>query len=250
MRCRLTVQIQELFNCEEFSQQAVDQLAAAATAAVAARGRFALALTGGNTVQPVYRHLAIGAGPELQRLLRERTDYFWGDERMVPAAHPDSNFGLARRLFLEALTVPAAHLHPVAIDPADPVTAARAYEQEMRGYFGGNLSPGGLPIFDLVLLGLGPDGHVASLFPGSAGLAEQQHWAAGVPPPELVPRVDRVTLTLPVLNQSRMIMIMVVGGERVKLARRISRGEPDTKDLPAAHLCPAGQLLWLLLNGS
>jgi 6-phosphogluconolactonase len=246
----LTVRVQELFSCEEFSQCAVDLIGEAAAEAVAARGRFAIALTGGNTVQPVYRHLAAGAAPALRRLLREQTDYFWGDERLVPADHPDSNFGLARRLFLDELQVAPAHLHPVATVPPDLGTAVLAYDRELRGYFGDDLSPEGWPIFDLVLLGLGPDGHIASLFPGSAALAEQHHWVARVSPPELVPRVARVTLTLPVFNQARMLLLLVAGAERDKLAWRISKGEAGTKELPAARLRPAGQMSWLLLNGS
>ena len=245
----MTEQVQELFNCEEFSQRAVDLIATAATAAVTARGRFTLALTGGNTVQPVYRHLAAGTGGDERRLLREHTDYFWGDERLVPHDHPDSNLNLARRLFLDELRVSSGHLHPVGIDAVGPVTAARAYEQELRTFFGGELSPEGLPIFDLILLGLGPDGHVASLFPGSSALAERQHWVAMVPPPELAPQVARVTLTMPVLAQARLVVVLVSGAERTKLARRISEGEPTTAALPAARLRPAGRLVWLLAGG-
>jgi 6-phosphogluconolactonase len=250
MRQGLSDQVQELFSCEEFSQRAVDLIAAAGTAAVAARGRYALALTGGRTVQPVYRHLAAGAGGALRRLLSERTDYFWGDERLVPPTHPDSNLGLARRLFLDELMVPPEHLHPVATDPADPAVVARAYEQELRGFFGGELSAEGLPVFDLILLGLGPDGHVASLFPGRNALAERQRWVARVSPPELAPRVARVTLTLPVINQARLVVVLAAGAERIKLAWRISEGEPGTGDLPAARLRPAaGRLVWLLAGG-
>jgi len=245
----LTDQVLELFSCEEFSQRAVDLIAAAAMEAVAARGRFRVALTGGRTVQPIYRHLAAGTGGELRRLLSERTDYFWGDERLVPADHLDSNFALARRLFLDELMVPAAHLHPMVTDPTDLATTAHTYEQELRGIFGGELAHEGLPVFDLILLGLGPDGHVASLFPGSNALAEQQHWVTMVPPPELAPQVARVTLTLPVLNQARLVMILAAGVERIKLARRISEGEPGTGDLPAARLRPLGRLVWLLAVG-
>jgi len=233
-------------SSEDFTRQAIGLLAVAGTAAVAARGRFTMVLTGGRTVQPLYQGLSVV--PELQKLLCERTEYFWGDERMVPATHPDSNFGLARRLFLDELRVPAAHQHPVATAPVEP-GAACIYEKELRGFFADDLSAEGLPIFDLVLLGLGPDGHVASLFPGSAALVEQQRWAVMVAQPGLAPMVPRVTLTLPVLNQARMILILAAGAERIALARRISRKEAGTGSLPAARLCPAGRLVWLLMYG-
>lgn len=230
---------------EDFVRQAAELIATAGAAAVAARGRLVVALTGGQTVQPLYRRLALADG-QLRHLLAKRADYFWGDERLVPHDHPASNFGLARRLFLDALAVVPKHLHPVTTGAVAPADAARAYEQELRNYFGGELTQEGLPLFDLVLLGLGPDGHVASLFPGSAALAEQQHWVARVSPLELAPRVARVTLTLPVLNQARLVLILVAGAERIKLARLICAGEPGTADLPAARLRPAGRLVWLL----
>ncbi|HSH13423.1 MAG TPA: 6-phosphogluconolactonase, partial [Desulfurivibrionaceae bacterium] len=237
----MTEQVQELLSCDEFPRRAVELIATAAAEAVAARGRFTMVLTGGRTVQPLFRHLAAGSGRELRWLLRERTDYFWGDDRMVAPEHPDSNFGLARRLFLDELMVQPEHLHPVATGLADPGVAARTYEEEMRGFFGGELTPEGLPNFDLVLLALGPDGHVASLFPAGNALAERQRWATSVSPPELAPRVARVTMTLPVLNQARLVLLMAAGGERSKLALRISAGEPGTGGLPAARLHPAGR---------
>lgn len=235
---------------EDFAHQAAERIAAAGREAVIARGRFNVALTGGHTAQAVYRHLAATADEELRQLLRGRTDYFWGDERLVPADHPDSNFALARRLLLDELRVPSTNLHPVATGLAEPTAVARVYEDSLRKFFAADLSAEGLPVFDLILLGLGPDGHVASLFPGSSALAERQRWVAGVLPPMLAPVVARVSLTMPVLNQARLVLIMVAGKERVALARKISAGEPDVGDLPAARLCPAGRLIWLLAEES
>ncbi len=233
-------------SLEDFARQAAGLIAAAAREAVAARGRFVLALTGGRTIQPVYRNLASAAELELRRLLGERTYYFWGDERLVPPDHLDSNYGLARRQLLDELRVPPVHLHPISSAHVDPIAAARLYEEELRAFFGGELSPVGLPIFDLILLGMGPDGHVASLFPGSAALAENSRWVVEVVEPGLPPLVPRVSLTLPLLNQARLVVVLAAGKERVKLARRISAGEPGVRELPAAKLHPSGSLVWLL----
>ncbi|NTV12704.1 MAG: 6-phosphogluconolactonase [Desulfobulbaceae bacterium] len=246
----MTGEIFQAANPADFPRRAAELIAAAGREAVAARGRFTVALTGGRTVQPLYRQLATAADTELRGLLRRQTDYFWGDERWVDPGHPDSNFALARRLLLDELMVPVAHLHPVPTSLPDPVLAALAYEESLRDFVGFDLRRQGLPVFDLILLGLGPDGHVASLFPGAAALAEQQRWVVGVAAPKLAPPVARVSLTLPVLNRARMVLLLVAGAERVALARRICRGASGTGDLPAALLRPAGRLVWLLLEES
>lgn len=246
----MTDQVYELSSREEFCQRAGVLLATAGTEAVAARGRFLLALTGGRSVQPLYRFLAEGAGDQLRKTLKSDTVFFWGDERWVPPAHPDSNQGLAHRLFLDQLTVADQRLRPIATDLPNLAAGARAYEESLRDFFGPDLSSEGLPVFDLILLGLGSDGHVASLFPGSSALAEQYHWVSKVSEPELTPRVGRVTLTMPVLNRARRVVMLVAGGERVKLARRIIEGGAGSRAYPAARLRPAGDLVWLLADGS
>ncbi len=246
----MTTEVFQLDGREEFCRCAAELLGAAGAEAVAARGRFLLVLTGGRTVQPIYRHLASGVGSDLYNILTSKTFFFWGDERWVPATHPDSNQGLARRLLLDSLAVPEKRLRPVATGLSDPVAGARAYEQSLQGFFAGDLSPEGWPVFDLILLGLGPDGHVASLFPNSTALAEPRHWVSKVSMPELNPRVARVTLTMPVLNQARLVVVLAAGGERMQLARRIIDGEPDKRTFPAAGLQPAGRLVWLLAEGN
>lgn len=246
----MTVEVFELVSREEFCRRAAGLLGEAGAEAVAARGRFLLVLTGGRTVQPIYRHLAAGAGSDLRKILAAKTFFFWGDERWVPPSHPDSNQGLARRLFLDSLAVPDKRVQPVATGLPDPVAGARAYEQSLQDFFGTDLSPESWPVFDLILLGLGPDGHVASLFPNSMALAEKRHWVSKVSMPELTPRVARVTLTLPVLNRARLVVVLAAGGERVNLARRIIDGETGKGLYPAAGLQPAGRLVWLLVEGN
>jgi 6-phosphogluconolactonase len=246
----LKAEVFELTSREEFCRQAAELMGAAGTQAVADRGRFLLVLTGGRTVQPIYRHLAAGAGIDLRKVLAAKTFFFWGDERWVPPTHPDSNQGLARRLFLDTLSVPEKRLRPVATGLPDPLAGARAYEQSLQDFFGEDLSSEGWPVFDLILLGLGPDGHVASLFPNSSALAEQRRWVSKVSLPELTPRVARVTLTLPVLNRARLVVVLAAGGERVDLARRIIEGESGKRIYPAAGLHPDGRLVWLLAEGN
>jgi 6-phosphogluconolactonase len=246
----MTAEVFELAGREEFCRRAAELLGEAGAEAVAARGRFLLVLTGGRTVQPIYRHLAAGADSDLQKVLTAKTFFFWGDERWVPASHPESNQGLARRLFLDSLAVPGKRMLPVDTGLPEPVAGAHAYEESLRGFFGVELSPEGWPIFDLILLGLGPDGHVASLFPKSSALAEQRRWVSKVSLPELTPRVARVTLTLPVLNRARLVVVLVAGAERVNLARRIIDGETGQPAYPAAALDPAGRLVWLLAEGN
>jgi len=246
----LTAGVLELAGREEFCRRAAELLAQAGAEAVADRGRFLLVLTGGRTVQPIYRHLAGEAGDVLRKILAAETFYFWGDERWVLPNHPDSNQGLARRLLLGPLAVPEKRLQPMVTDLPDPAAGARAYEERLREFFDGDLSAGGWPVFDLILLGLGPDGHVASLFPNSSALAEQRRWVSKISLPEQPPRVARLTLTLPVLNQARMVVVLAAGSERVNLARRIIEGEPDKRFYPAAGLKPSGRLVWLLADGN
>ncbi len=245
----MTTEVYELADREEFARRAGELVLTAGLAAEAARGRFLLVLTGGRTVQPLYRFLATDAEAEGRRLLSRQTFYFWGDERWVAPDHPDSNQGLARRLLLDPLSVPEDHLLPLATSFPDPVGGASANEQRLREFFAGELSAEGLPVFDLVLLGLGPDGHVASLFPGAATLTEPYRWVRQVPPPELLPRLTRLTLTLPLLNRARLVVVLAAGGERVKLARRIIAAERGAAQLPASRLAPAGRLVWLLTAG-
>lgn len=238
----------ELASREAFCQRAATLLAEAAAEAVAARGRFLLVLTGGRTVQPLYRFLAADSGAALRNTLASRTCFFWGDERWVAPEHPDSNQGLARRLLLAPLAVGDERLQPIITDLPDPLAGARAYEERLKTFFAGDLCPGGAPVFDAVLLGLGPDGHVASLFPGAPLLAEQRRWVGRVGVPDLTPRVARITLTLPVLNRARLVLILAAGEERIALARRIGAGEGE--GLPAALVRPAGRLVWLLADGA
>lgn len=203
---------------------------------LAAAARCALVLSGGSTPRRLYERLA--APPWRDRLPWPRLHLFWGDERFVPPEHPDSNFGMARQALLSRVPLPPGNLHPMPTD-GTPEQAAAAYEAELKAFYGAASLDPARPLFDATLLGLGPDGHTASLFPGNAALDEQRAWCVAVIGARPEPRL---TLTLPVLNSSRAVAFLVEGAGKRDILRRIRRGE----DLPAQRVRPAGELWWLI----
>ena len=196
--------------------------------AAAARGPFSLALSGGSTPKRLYARLA--AAPWRERMPWDRVHLFWGDERFVPPDHPDSNRRMAQEAMVAHVPIPPANLHPVPVD-GTPEDAARRYEAELRAFAAGR--PQGEPLFDVQLLGLGPDGHTASLFPGTPALAERGAWVAAVvgAKPEA-----RITLTYPALDSSRDVAFLVAGAEKREIVRRFSAGDAV---LRAAGVGPA-----------
>jgi 6-phosphogluconolactonase len=181
----------------------------------------------------------------------EHIHVFWGDERCVPPDHPDSNYHMARSAFLERVDIPEENIHRVRCE-GSPEQAAAAYEEELRDFFtpeSGSLSPQDLPLFDLIWLGLGEDGHIASLFPGTTAVKEHQRWVVAVEhrqPP--MPMMDRVTLTLPVINAARQVTFLVSGASKAaRLEQVLAPHESDEEPLPAQLVQPEdGNLLWLV----
>ena len=213
--------------------EAVDQ-------AVAIRGQFTVALAGGSTPRGMYARLA--ESPWRERVPWSAVQVFWGDERCVPPDHPDSNYRMAYEALLSRVPLPAANIHRMAGE-LDPEKAAEAYSATLREVFG--LSGEAVPRFDLVLLGLGSDGHTASLFPGTAALAETQRWVVA----NFVPRLGayRLTLTFPVLNAARQVMFLVTGSGKAEVVARVLEGPRRVMELPAQAVAPTdGQLVWLL----
>ncbi|MFQ3678957.1 MAG: 6-phosphogluconolactonase [Pseudanabaenaceae cyanobacterium] len=178
--------------------------------AIAARGRFAVVLAGGSTPKPVYETLAT------LNLPWDKWHVFWGDERYVPPTDSQSNAGMARAAWLDRVPIPAANIHPIPTDEADPVVAAARYEQTLRAWDG--------PL-DLVWLGMGDDGHTASLFPHTAALAETQKWVTvGYKGEE-----PRITLTYPVLLAARQVVFLVEGAKKAPALQAVlGEGDPDT----------------------
>jgi 6-phosphogluconolactonase len=219
-------------------QAAADLLRETTKAAVDAAGRATIAISGGATPRGMHRLLA--QPPYAMDIPWERLDLFWADERMVPCEDPASNFGAARSDFIERLLRPLAGVHPIPAT-GDPEAAARRYEEALRQHFRQlNLAD---PIFDLICLGLGADGHTASLFPESPVLSEQRRWAAAWQGG--VPKVWRITLTLSVLNRARRIVFLVTGEGKAPAVRHVLGGSLPV--LPAQQVCPpSGRTTWVL----
>ncbi|HEU5393866.1 MAG TPA: 6-phosphogluconolactonase [Candidatus Methylomirabilis sp.] len=225
-------------DLEALSREAARRFVAAAKKAVRARGRFTVAFSGGSTPADLYCLLATSSHRE--GLPWDRTHVFWGDERCVPPEDPASNYGAARALLLSQVPIPAANVHRMRGEE-EPGRAALEYEAELRAAFG--LTAGGVPRFDLLLLGLGEDGHTASLFPGSPALRETDRLVVA---PFVEPlSASRLTLTLPVLNAAREILVLVAGGGKATALREALEGDRDT--LPIQQVRPrAGVLTWLV----
>lgn len=218
---------------------AADRVVAAARNAIRRRGGFRIALPGGSTPRAAYTLLA--EAPRVHRVDWSLVEFFWGDERAVPPDHADSNFGLAWRLLLSHLPgLRSAALHRMPADLTDLDAAAVAYQQELARAFGTTPGAPRPPAFDLVWLGIGRDGHTASLFPGAAALAERRRWVVATPAPE--PQPARLTLTLPVINAARAVLVVATGADKAPALRAVRSG---TRQLPAARLRARGTL-WLL----
>ncbi|MFL9828464.1 6-phosphogluconolactonase [Rhodoplanes sp. SY1] len=211
---------------------------AAILAEIGARG--AVCLTGGSTIVPVYEALA--RDPLRAKIPVDRIDWFFGDDRFVPAGHALSNAVQARDALLGPLGVPPERIHAMPTDTATPQAAADAYARTLAAHHGADRLDPARPLFDLVLLGMGADGHVASLFPGQAGVEEGARWVVGVDEAGHPPHVPRVSLTLPALASSRALLFIVAGPDKRPALSRVLAGD----DLPAARVRSAGPVLWLV----
>jgi 6-phosphogluconolactonase len=220
---------------EALARAAAGMIASRAREAVARRGRFSLALAGGSTPRGTYERLA--RSPLREQVPWERVQVFWGDERCVPGDDPRSNQRMARQALLDHVPLPSARIHPIACEN-DPAAAARHYEKELRGFF----TPGP-PVFDLVLLGLGEDGHTASLLPGDPALQERDRWVAAVRKPD--ESFARLTLTLPLLNRAAQVLFLVAGEKKAAILAKVFAGPPGR--LPAQLVAAgAGEVCWLV----
>jgi 6-phosphogluconolactonase len=200
-------------------------------------GACAINLSGGSTPRRLYQLLA--EPPFRDTLPWDRLHWFWGDERFVPPDHPDSNYRMVREALLTRAPVPAANIHPVATG-GEPAAAARDYERTLKLFYGAHDLDPARPLFEIELLGLGADGHTASLFPGTTVLGERRRWAAEVIGAKAE---DRITLTYPVLESSRHTAFLVAGADKRDALARVLAGE---RDLPAARLAPQGELVWFV----
>ncbi|MBN2468646.1 MAG: 6-phosphogluconolactonase [Deltaproteobacteria bacterium] len=210
----------------------------AAGASIARQGFFAAALCGGSTPRTLHR--LFSAEPCRSDRLWMRTHLWWVDERMVPEDHPESNYGAAKEAFLKMVSIPADHVHPMPVS-VTPEAGAHQYQEELKRFFDSHKRK--RPVFDLILLGVGEEGHIASLFPGSSSLDERDEWVVSVKGGD--PDLFRLTLTLPVLNQARHILFMVSGTRKAAAVKMIFQ-ETDIV-MPVHRIQPAkGSVTWLL----
>lgn len=223
-------------TAEEFCKKALE--------AISQRGRFTVALSGGSTPKKLYTLLASEAAPFRQRLQWDKIHFFWGDERCVPPSHADSNYRMVNESMLSKLPILPENVHPILPrDDGDSAKTADDYEKMLRRFF--RLSDGGFPRFDLILLGMGNDGHTASLFPGSDAIHEKERLTATVKVEKS--NSDRITLTPPVLNNARLIMFLVSGASKAETLKNVLESDYQPEQLPAQIVRPTnGKVLWLV----
>jgi 6-phosphogluconolactonase len=226
-------------GADDVARAGADIVRAAAQEAVRRRGRFTIALSGGNTPRALYRLLA--APPYAGAIDWAATQVFWSDERCVPPDHPDSNYRMAREVLIDRVPLPAANVHRLRAELPIPQQAAQEYRTELQAVFG----KGALPRFDLLLLGLGEEGHTASLFPGVPMPADPNITVAAV----FVPTVNawRLTMTLPVLNAAGHVLFLVSGEAKQAALRALIQG-PRSLDLPAQRVLPTDGVLTVLAD--
>ncbi|MFZ3357443.1 MAG: 6-phosphogluconolactonase [Xanthobacteraceae bacterium] len=211
---------------------------------VSQKDRAAVCLTGGSSPQGLYRLLA--EEPWRSQVPWDRVHWFIGDERFVPENDPLSNMGAARQLFLDRAGAPARNIHPVDTTVNYPEGAARLYEDTLKAFYGAERLDPARPMFDMVLMGLGGDGHTASLFPHSPALDETQRWVLGIAKAGMEPFVPRVTLTFPALASTREMLFLVDSADKRNILGRVFGGE----DLPARHAYADGDLVWLIVRSA
>ncbi len=238
----MTARARRFTDAAALTEAAYVFMAELAIEAVAARGRFSLALSGGSTPLPLYAALAArGLGIAWDDAL-----LFFGDERLVPWDDPENTFSTVRRVLFDKIAAPAANIRPMPVQLTPPEAAGAAYEAEVRAAIG---RPGeAVPRFDLILLGMGPDGHTASLFPGSPVLGETKRLVAAAPPPTTAkPAVPRLTFTLPLLNAARRVAFLVAAkGKETPLAKALAGPDPT---VPASLVQPESGADWFVAEG-
>lgn len=235
-----SVEIRPLTTPQELFAAAAEEVVRAANDAVAERGRFTIALSGGSTPKNLFNLLATNARTVLPW---DRMFFFFGDERHVPPTDPESNYHMADESLLSKVPVPPGNVFRIPAENPDAAAAAAAYEKTLQKFFA--LQPGQFPVFDLILLGMGPDGHTASLFPGTAGLQEKSrlviaNWVEKF-------KTSRITLTLPVLNAARCVTFLVSGTDKAPALHAVLDSDAPGEQYPSKLVRPTdGKLIWLV----
>ena len=235
-----SAEIRILTTPQELFGAAAEEVIRAANDAVNVRGKFTLALSGGSTPKALYNLLATNARTALPW---ERMYFFWGDERHVAPTDPDSNYRMVNEAMLSKVPVPPANVFRMEAENPEASAVAAAYEQTLRKFF--QLDAGGVPRFDLILLGMGPDGHTASLFPGTDGLKEKSRLVIANWVEKL--KTHRLSFTLPVLNAGRCVAFLVSGTDKAPALKAVLEGNEPGEQYPAKLVQPKdGKLIWFL----
>lgn len=233
------------------SSAAAQFVAASAAAAVREKGWWSLVLSGGTTPKLLYEYFAKPGFVET--IPWDKTHLFWGDERWVPPEHEASNFRMAHEAFIAKLSMPDLNIHRMHGEEASGELAAARYEEELRQFFQTRYPGQGMtfPGFDLVLLGLGADGHTASLFPGDSAAIETKHWVVPVHAPQGCYPEARITLTLPVINNARTVLFLVAGAGKAGVLHDILENRTDSeKKYPAARVSGRENVVWFIDEGT
>ena len=226
--------VEVLPNKEALIERSLDVVLSHIQSAIQERGQCTIALAGGGTPKPLYEALAT------QNLPWDKVHVFWGDERYVPADHPDSNQGMARHAWLDKVDIPADNIHPMSADGESPVADANKHEDHLREFF--KVAVGEFPHIDIILLGIGDDAHTASLFPHTDALQMTDRLVTvgnkdGQP---------RITFTAPLINHARCVIFLVSGACKQAALAQIFASEADALTYPARLIKPQGELWWLL----
>jgi 6-phosphogluconolactonase len=233
----------EIFGSpQELFQATAEKFCSLGSRALQDHGKFTVALSGGSTPRGLHQELATHFAP---RLDWSKVFFFWGDERHVPPDSPESNYRMAKETLLSKLPIPAENIFRVPAELPDARQAAAKYEQTLQQFF--HLTPDSFPRFDFILLGMGPDGHTASLFPGTAALQEKDHLVVS----NWIEKLNtfRITFTYPVLNDAACVMFLVNGDEKAEMVRRALKD--PTANLPCQKVRPLeGELFWFLDKGA
>ena len=233
-------EIRILTTPQELFASAAEEVVRLANEAVAARGRFTIALSGGSTPKSLFNLLATNAKSTLPW---ERIFFFFGDERHVPPTDPDSNYRMANETMLSKVPVPAGNIFRMEAENPDAAATADAYEQTLRKFF--QVAAGDTPRFDLILLGMGPDGHTASLFPGTAGLQEKSRLVIANWVEKL--KTHRLSFTLPLINAARCVAFLVSGTDKAPALKAVLEGDATGEQYPAKLIAPRdGKLIWFV----
>jgi 6-phosphogluconolactonase len=234
------VEVRRLTTPQDLFQAAAEEVIRSATDAVAKRGRFTIALSGGSTPRNLYTLIAANASTTLPW---SQMFFFWGDERHVPPDSPDSNYRMAKESLLSKVPIPPANIFPVPAENPDAAQVAEVYEQTLRKFFA--VAPGEFPRFDLILLGMGPDGHTASLFPETAALQEKSRLVVA----NWVEKLggSRITFTLPLLNSARCVAFLVSGTDKAAALHEVLEGNAPADKYPSRLVQPSdGKLIWFV----